>query len=170
MANDEHLTWLVRQIEAIAHVTRLRIHTRLPVVIPQRITQTLSNLLSSSRLKVTIVFHINHPNEIDKHLIDAVEPLRRARIPLFNQSVLLKDINNCANTLAQLSEKLFDNGIQPYYLHLCDAVQRAAHFDIPESEAIKIVKEMMTILPGFLMPKAVREIGGESSKTPLSLS
>ncbi|WP_448549079.1 EF-P beta-lysylation protein EpmB [Thalassotalea fusca] len=169
MASDEHLTWLVNQLEKIPHVTRLRIHSRLPVVIPQRITMALTELLKNSRLKSVVVFHINHVNEIDDNFVAALEPLRRARIPLLNQSVLLKGVNNCPNVLAQLSEKLFDNGIQPYYLHLCDAVQRAAHFDIPESEAIATVKEMMAILPGFLMPKAVREIGGEANKTPLAL-
>ena len=170
MASDEHLTWLIKQIENIAHVKRLRLHTRLPVVIPQRITTNLVEQLSISRLKATIVLHINHPNEIDQILIDALEPLRKARIPLFNQSVLLKGINDNANVLAQLSEELFDNGIQPYYLHMFDPVQGAAHFNVTENDAIKIVKEMMAILPGFLMPKLVREIAGQANKTPINLT
>ena len=170
MASDEHLTWLIKQIENIAHVKRLRLHTRLPVVIPQRITINLVEQLSMSRLKATIVLHINHPNEIDQILIDALEPLRKARIPLFNQSVLLKGINDNANVLAQLSEELFDNGIQPYYLHMFDPVQGAAHFNVTENDAIKIVKEMMAILPGFLMPKLVREIAGQANKTPINLT
>ena len=168
MASDEHLTWLIKQIENIAHVKRLRLHTRLPVVIPQRITINLVEQLSMSRLKATIVLHINHPNEIDQILIDALEPLRKARIPLFNQSVLLKGINDNANVLAQLSEELFDNGIQPYYLHMFDPVQGAANFNVTENDAIKIVKEMMAILPGFLMPKLVREIAGQANKTPIN--
>ncbi len=170
MANDEHLSWLVAQIEKISHVTRLRIHSRLPVVIPNRITKKFVKLLSDSRLKPTIVLHINHPNEINQELIEAIEPLRLARIPLFNQSVLLKGINDNAQTLVNLSETLFDAGIQPYYLHMFDAVQGAAHFDVSEEESVEIAKTMLASLPGFLMPKLVREIAGQANKTPINLA
>jgi len=170
MASDEHLTWLIKKIEDIPHVRRLRLHTRLPVVIPQRITAGLVEQLKTSRLKATLVLHINHPNEISQVLADALEPLREARIPLFNQSVLLKEINDDANVLAQLSEALFDVGIQPYYLHMFDPVQGAAHFDVAETDAINIVKQTMAILPGFLMPKLVREIAGQANKTPINLT
>jgi len=170
MANDEHLQWLIKQLESIKHVTRLRIHTRLPVVIPQRITNTLIRVLVETRLKATVVLHINHPNEIDNDVIQAVEKLRVARIPIFNQSVLLKGVNNDADVLCQLSEALFDNGIQPYYLHMFDPVQAVAHFDVDESQAKIIVQKMMATLPGFLMPKLVREIAGEANKTPINLA
>ncbi|WP_159817663.1 EF-P beta-lysylation protein EpmB [Colwellia sp. 20A7] len=170
MANDDHLTWLVEQIEAIAHVKRLRIHTRLPVVIPNRITKGLVNLLSRTRLKATMVLHINHANEIDNNFAQALEPLREARIPLFNQSVLLKGVNDNSDTLIALSEKMFDIGIIPYYLHLFDPVQGAAHFDVTENKAVKIVNEMLASLPGFLMPKLVREIAGQANKTPINLT
>lgn len=170
MANDNHLHWLITQIENIPHVNRLRLHTRLPVVIPQRITPALVEALKNSRLKTTIVLHINHSNEIDKALEDALEPLRVARIPLFNQSVLLKGINDNADTLVTLSEKLFDTGIQPYYLHMFDKVQGVAHFEVEEKNAVKIVNDTMAILPGFLMPKLVREIAGEANKTPINLA
>ena len=170
MASDEHLAWLIDKIEKISHVKRLRIHTRLPVVIPKRVTTTLVELLKNTHLKATVVLHINHGNEINKALAEAVEPLRAARIPLFNQSVLLKGINDKADILAELSEKLFDIGIQPYYLHMFDQVQGAAHFDVNEQQAVNIVKELMTILPGFLMPKLVREIAGEANKTPINLA
>ncbi len=170
MASDDHLAWLIKQIEQIKHVTRLRIHSRLPVVIPRRITATLVNLLKNSRLKTTMVLHINHANEIDDDFTNALEPLRAARIPLFNQSVLLKGINNNSQTLVELSEKLFDTGIQPYYLHLFDQVQGAAHFDVKEQEAVTIVKDMLAVLPGFLMPKLVREIANQASKTPINLA
>ena len=170
MASDNHLAWLVNKIEQIPHVKRLRIHTRLPVVIPQRVTPTLVALLKSTRLKATMVLHINHGNEIDTALANALEPLREARIPLFNQSVLLQGINNQVDILAELSEKLFDIGIQPYYLHMFDQVQGAAHFDVNEQQAINIFKELMTVLPGFLMPKLVREIAGEANKTPINLA
>jgi len=170
MANDEHLAWLIEKIEAIPHIKRLRIHTRLPVVIPNRITRNLVNLLSQSRLKTAMVLHINHGNEIDDAFINALEPLREARIPLFNQSVLLKGFNDNAETLIELSEKMFDIGITPYYLHLFDAVQGAAHFDIKEERAVSIAKEMLATLPGFLMPKLVREIAGKANKTPINLT
>jgi len=170
MASDEHLAWLVQQLEGIPHIKRLRIHSRLAIVIPQRITPALVDLLVNSRLKATFVFHINHSNEIDSQVIKAIEPLLKARIPLFNQSVLLKGINDDVDTLAQLSETLFDVGIQPYYLHLFDKVQGVAHFDVEEQQAKEIVQQMMAKLPGFLMPKVVREIAGEANKTPINLT
>lgn len=170
MASDQHLAWLVKQIEQISHVKWLRIHTRLPVVIPNRITSDLVALLKNSRLKATMVLHINHGNEIDNVLIAALEPLRAARIPLFNQSVLLKGINDNAKTLIELSEKMFYAGIQPYYLHLFDPVQGAAHFDVKEDIAVNIINEMLATLPGFLMPKLVREIAGQANKTPINLT
>ncbi len=170
MASDEHLTWLVKRIEVIPHVKRLRIHTRLPVVIPNRITNDLVNLLSHSRLKATMVLHINHHNEIASDFVEALEPLHQARIPIFNQSVLLKDVNDNADILIKLSEQMFDAGIIPYYLHLFDPVQGAAHFDVSEEKAIKIAHEMLATLPGFLMPKLVREIAGETNKTPINLA
>lgn len=170
MASDEHLTWLVQQVEKIPHVNRLRIHSRLPVVIPNRITRQLVSLLKSSRLKVAMVLHINHSNEVSNDVVEALEPLLQARIPIFNQSVLLKGINDDAKTLIQLSETIFDVGIMPYYLHLFDQVQGAAHFDVTEEKAVSIAKEMLASLPGFLMPKLVREIAGETNKTPINLT
>jgi EF-P beta-lysylation protein EpmB len=170
MASDDHLTWLVAQIETIPHVKRLRIHSRLPVVIPNRITDKLVRLLSHTRLKSTMVFHINHSNELGKDFVDAIEPLKAARIPLFNQSVLLNGVNNNTDTLVKLSENMFDIGIMPYYLHLFDPVQGAAHFDVKQNDAVKIVNDMLAILPGFLMPRLVREIAGEANKTPINLS
>jgi len=170
MANDDHLAWLIDKVEQIPHISRLRIHSRLPVVMPNRITSKLVTLLKNSRLKATMVLHINHPNEINDELREALEPLREARIPLFNQSVLLRGVNDDADVLIKLSEYLFDAGIQPYYLHLFDAVQGAAHFDVTEADAVAIVKNMLANLPGFLMPKLVREIAGQTNKTPINLA
>jgi EF-P beta-lysylation protein EpmB len=170
MASDEHLHWLIEQLEDIPHITRLRIHSRLPVVIPQRITDNLVNILSQTRLKATMVFHINHANEIDEAVKHAIEKLRRVRIPLFNQSVLLKGVNDNSEILCLLSEQLFDHGIQPYYLHMFDPVQGVAHFDVGEKRAKEIAQQMMARLPGFLMPKLVREIAGEANKTPINLA
>ncbi len=169
MASDDHLQWLVEQLEQIPHLKRLRVHTRLPVVIPQRVTDELTKLLKNSRLKATMVFHINHANEIDENFQNSIEKLRAARIPLFNQSTLLKGVNDDVEVLVNLSEQLFDSGIQPYYLHMFDAVQGGAHFDVNEQQAVALVKAVMAILPGFLMPKLVREIAGEANKTAINL-
>jgi len=169
MASDEHLAWLINQLEQIPHLKRLRIHSRLPVVIPQRINHSFVAMLKNSRLKATMVLHINHANEIDENFSAALEPLRKARIPLFNQSVLLKGINDNVQALADLSEKSFDHGIQPYYLHLLDKVQGAAHFSVNKQNAVTLYKALMAELPGFLLPKMVIEIAGEANKTPISL-
>lgn len=170
MASDSHLSWLINQVEKVSHIKRLRIHTRLPVVIPNRITPDLVSMLEKSRLKASIVLHINHANELDNTLITAITPLRDAKIPLFNQSVLLKGINDNACTLAELSETLFDNGIHPYYLHVLDKVQGASHFDISQEQTISIYKELMAKVSGYLVPKIVREIAGEANKTPINLA
>jgi len=169
MASDQHLSWLINELSDISHIQRLRIHTRLPIVIPNRITDDFVDMLNNARLKTTIVFHINHAQEVDNNVAAMVQKLRNKQIPLFNQSVLLKGVNDNANSLAKLCESVFDIGIQPYYLHLLDKVQGAAHFDLTEKQAVKIIKELMTILPGFLMPKLVREIAGEPNKTPINL-
>ncbi|WP_182440089.1 EF-P beta-lysylation protein EpmB [Colwellia sp. RSH04] len=170
MASDEHLAWLINQLEQIPHVKRIRIHSRLPVVMPSRVTMGLVNTLKKSPLKCVIVLHINHPNELNEELSAALESLRVARIPLFNQSVLLKGVNDNASCLISLCENLFDMGIQPYYLHLFDAVQGAAHFDVEEEKAKIIANEMLAKLSGFMMPKLVREIAGQPNKTPINLA
>lgn len=170
MASDEHLHWLISQLEEIKHITRIRIHTRLPVVIPQRITTQLSQLLGNSRLRSIMVFHINHPNEIDDNFQQAIKPLIDQQVTLLNQSVLLKNINDNPKVLCALSERLFNSGILPYYLHVFDPVAGAAHFDVPKSRAVEIANQMMAILPGFLMPKMVQEIAGETNKTLINLS
>lgn len=170
MAKDDHLVWLISQLEKIPHLARLRIHTRLPVVIPSRITEQFVNTLKNSRLKSVVVLHINHANEIDDNLTNALAPLKKANIPLFNQSVLLKGINDNIDSLSKLCEKSFDCGIQPYYLHLLDKVQGAAHFEVEQQQAIALYKALMARLPGFLLPKLVREIAGEANKTSISLA
>jgi len=169
MANDEQLGWLVAQLEQIPHLKRLRIHTRLPVVMPSRVTDELVTLLKQSSLRCSVVLHINHPNELAAELPAALAKLTSAGISLYNQAVLLADINDNADDLVELHERLFDNRIQPYYLHLLDKVEGASHFDVPEEKAVAIMNELLLRLPGFLVPKLVREIGGEKSKTPISI-
>lgn len=169
MAKDAELAWLITELEAIAHIKRLRIHSRLPVVIPARITPALCQRLSGSRLQVLMVTHINHANEIDDDFRQSMSQLKQAGVTLLNQSVLLRGVNDCADTLATLSNALFDSGIMPYYIHVLDKVQGAAHFMVDDDQARIIMKELMSKVSGYMVPKLTREIGGEPSKTILDL-
>ncbi|MDN6113673.1 MAG: EF-P beta-lysylation protein EpmB [Enterobacterales bacterium] len=169
MAKDHELAWLLDEIETIPHIKRLRIHSRLPVVIPARITEALTQRFSQSRLQILLVTHINHANEIDPEFCDAMTRLKRANVTLLNQGVLLRGVNDNADTLANLSNALFDAGIMPYYLHVLDRVQGAAHFMVPDDEARLIMRELMTKVSGYMVPKLTREIGGEPSKTTIDL-
>ena len=169
MAKDHELDWLLTQLEAIPHIKRLRIHSRLPVVIPARITDTLVARISASSLQVLLVNHVNHANEIDAAFRSSMKKLRMAGVTLLNQSVLLRGVNDNAHTLADLSNALFDAGVMPYYLHVLDKVQGAAHFMVSDEEARSIMRELLTLISGYLVPKLAREIGGEPSKTPLDL-
>ena len=167
-ATDRRLAWLTREIAAIPHVRRLRVHTRLPVVIPQRVTDELIDALCGTRLPVSMVLHCNHANEIDRLLGEAALQLRQAGIMLLNQAVLLKGVNDNIEDLISLSETLGDHGIMPYYLHVLDHVKGAQHFHVDDRTATTLVAEMVARLPGFLVPRLVREIAGETSKTALS--
>ncbi|MGQ7245736.1 EF-P beta-lysylation protein EpmB [Halomonas sp. V046] len=166
-ASDRQLGWLVSRLDAIPHLTRLRLHTRLPVVIPDRVDGALLKWLSASRLKKVVVLHINHPNEIDQAVIRACQRLSRAGVTLLNQSVILAGVNDSVDTLEALSERLFEAGILPYYLHAFDPVAGAAHFDVSDARARALLDELRTRLPGFLVPTLAREVPGEASKTPL---
>ncbi len=170
MATDTLLGFLLTEIRAIKHVTTLRVHTRIPIVLPERIQSPLLSLLQDQRVKTVIVTHCNHPNELSPDVENACRALRDAGCCLLNQSVLLKEVNNDANVLAALSERLFSFGVLPYYLHLLDKVKGAHHFDVPLSEAQRIYRELQAMLPGYLVPKMVREIAGEKNKTLCALS
>ncbi|WP_070969794.1 EF-P beta-lysylation protein EpmB [Vibrio sonorensis] len=169
MAKDEEIIWLLEKIAAIPHIKRLRIHSRLPVVIPARVTPELCRLFSNSRLQVIMVTHINHANEINRELAEAIAHLKLAGVTMLNQSVLLKGVNDSVDAQVNLSEALFDTGIQPYYLHVLDKVQGAAHFYISDERAREIMTTMIEQVSGYLVPKLTREIGGRASKTPLDL-
>ncbi len=164
-ANDKFLGWLTEQIAAIPHIKRLRIHSRLPVVIPSRINPQFFSWATTTRLKPIMVLHINHGNEIDQALTNSIDQCIDHGITLLNQTVLLKGINDNAATLTALSEKLFDCGVMPYYLHLLDPVLGASHFDINRDRAKQIYALLQADLPGFLVPKLVVEIAGKSNKT-----
>ncbi|MFC0309429.1 EF-P beta-lysylation protein EpmB [Gallibacterium trehalosifermentans] len=165
MAKDHEIAWLMEQLEQIAHVKTLRIHTRLPVVIPQRITDELQQLFAKSKLNKVMILHINHANEIDDLLATHLSKLKQADVMLLNQSVLLKGINDSAQTLKALSDKLFSVGVLPYYLHLLDKVEGASHFWLNDQQALTIYRELIAISSGYLVPKLAREIAGEKSKT-----
>lgn len=165
MSKDKQLFDLLVQLEALPQLTRLRIHTRLPVVIPSRITSGLVNRLQQSRFKIVLVLHINHAQEIDDSLAAAIHKCHKAGIHLLNQSVLLKGVNDTTESLVALSEALFSINILPYYLFLLDKVQGAAHFDIDEKQAQLLHKQMQIELPGYLVPRLSREVAGQQSKT-----
>ena len=167
VVTDEQLQQLTAQIAAIPHVRRLRIHSRLPVVIPERVTDTLLDAITHPNLQTVVVIHCNHANEIDDAVASALAAIRRRDITLLNQSVLLADINDSLETQLALCQRLFATGTLPYYLHLLDKVQGAAHFDVPESRARILLAEMTDRLPGYMVPKLVREIAGAGSKVAL---
>lgn len=169
VASDKLLSFWVKAIADIPRIRRLRIHTRLPVVIPQRITQGLLETLSNSRLQCVMVLHINHPNELDEHVKAAMARLREAGVTLLNQSVILQGVNDSSDTLAALSERLFECHIMPYYLHAFDPVAGAHHYAVSDDRARGIVKELLARLPGFLVPRLVRELPDKPGKTPIDL-
>ena len=166
-ASDRQLQWLVEQLEAIPHVKRLRIHTRLPVVIPDRITDHCLQWLGDNRFQTSMVIHTNHPNELDDSVNIALQRLKKSGVTLLNQTVLLEGINDSANILGQLSERLFECGVLPYYLHQLDHVIGAAHFAVSDERARQLHQNLMAALPGYLVPKLVREIPDAPHKVPL---
>ena len=165
MLDNDRLMALSSQLSRIPHVRRLRIHSRLPVVLPERLDRGFQDWLDRQTLQVVLVVHSNHPNEIDEQLTDCLRQLDRARLTVLNQTVLLKGVNDDSHVLARLSEALFKAGVMPYYLHLLDRVAGAAHFDIDEAEARSIFHQLQSLLPGYLVPRLVREIPGQTSKT-----
>lgn len=169
LQSDQKLAKLIFDLSNIKHIKRLRIHTRLPVVIPQRITTDLISCLTDTKLKPILVLHTNHANELDNSVKLALEPLYKAHVTLLNQSVLLKGINDNVNALKDLSERLFEVGVLPYYLHTLDPVQGATHFHIKEEQIAKLFSQLLDVLPGYLVPRLVSEIAGNSSKIPFSL-
>lgn len=164
---DARLAALVAAIEAIPHVTTLRLHSRTVLAIPDRVTPALAALLAGTRLQVVIVTHSNHEREISAEVAAALGRLRAAGATLLNQSVLLAQVNDDAATIAAHCRRLFAAGVLPYYLHLTDPVDGAAHFDVDEARARVIEAELRAALPGYLVPRIVREVPGKAGKTPL---
>jgi EF-P beta-lysylation protein EpmB len=167
VAPNRYLQWLLEAIFELPAVKRVRIHSRLPIVLPDRIDHGLLTLFGKYPGRIVMVLHANHARELDERLAIACRELQACRVLLLNQSVLLKGVNDDADTLCELSEGLFASGIQPYYLHVLDKVAGAAHFDMPETRAKALHQAMQARLPGYLVPKLVREAPGAQGKTPL---
>ena len=162
---DAALFQILDKVEAIPHVRRLRIHTRFPVVLPSRFTGTLLDRLSRSRLRVVLVNHANHPQELDTQSARVFADLHRAGVTLLNQAVLLAGINDDLATLTRLFTTLFDQGVLPYYLHLTDRAAGTAHFHVSRERGLALYADLMARLPGYLVPKLAEEIPGRPSKT-----
>ncbi|MBT3504159.1 MAG: EF-P beta-lysylation protein EpmB [Piscirickettsiaceae bacterium] len=163
--SDNKLAQMVSELELIPHLKRLRIHTRLPVVLPERINDGLLSWITSTRFQVVMVIHANHSHELTQAEAEALKALAQAQVQLLNQTVLLKGINDSAEALTNLSERLIEVGVLPYYLHLLDPVAGAGHFDVTEKIGIELIKQLRRNLSGYLVPRLVREQQGESSKT-----
>lgn len=168
MLADARLSRLTDRLAGIANLKRLRIHTRMPVVLPSRVDDGLLAWIRGCSLPVIVVIHANHHREIDQAVLAALRALRGAGAQLLNQSVLLRGVNDSADVLARLSERLLDGGVLPYYLHALDPVHGAAHFEVPDDEARRLVAQLRRDLPGYLVPRLVREIAGEPCKQPLT--
>lgn len=167
MLTDARLAALIERLEAIPHLRRLRVHTRLPIVLPDRVTKELLELLRNSRLQSIMVVHANHPQEIAGDCVDALRSLVCSGIPTLNQAVLLRGVNDSADAQAALCEALVDLGVLPYYLHQLDRVAGAAHFEVAEEEGMAIVAALRMRLPGYAVPRYVREVPGAASKLPV---
>ncbi|MFY9975953.1 MAG: EF-P beta-lysylation protein EpmB [Chromatiaceae bacterium] len=167
LLDDGPLESLLRCLDAIPHLRRLRIHSRLPVVLPERVTEGLCRVLGAVRLSAVVVIHANHPRELGDATAGALARLRGAGSTLLNQGVLLRGVNDDVDTLAELSERLFGQGVVPYYLHQVDPVQGAAHFQVPDREALALIEQLRARLPGYLVPRLVREVAGEACKRHL---
>jgi EF-P beta-lysylation protein EpmB len=166
---DNVLEKLAIQLAQLPQLKTLRIHTRLPVFIPERLDHDFLKWFTNGRFKAVMVLHINHPNEIDAKFAKKMQTLKKKGVTLLNQSVLLKGVNDDAQILKALSEKLFfDCGIQPYYLNLLDKIKGVAHFLVARNKASLIYQELLGLLPGYLVPKLVVEIPGEASKVPVA--
>jgi EF-P beta-lysylation protein EpmB len=165
---DETLNALLDRLASIRHVRRLRIHTRLPIVIPERVTKQLVQVLRRPRRTVVMVVHANHPRELDAPVKDALGKLADGGVTMLNQSVLLRGVNDDVDVLEQLSQLLVDNRVMPYYLHQLDRVAGTAHFETEEQLGVELIRMLRGRLPGYAVPRFVREIPGEASKRVLA--
>jgi EF-P beta-lysylation protein EpmB len=167
MLVDVRLAALAAKITAIPHIARLRIHTRLPIVIPARVTESLIACFAETRLSLVMVVHANHAHELSADVAAALNKLRGAGFVLLNQAVLLRGVNDSVAAQQDLADRLIELGVVPYYLHQLDRVAGAAHFEVPVDEGRRIIAELRARLPGYMVPRYVQEIPGEPNKTIL---
>lgn len=165
--NDRKLAWLVARLDDIPHLSRLRIHTRLPIVIPTRVNNDLLDWMTATRLAVYFVLHANHQQELDSAVWRSVERLQSTRAVMLNQAVLMRGVNDSVQALLELCESLSDRGVMPYYLHQLDRVAGASHFEVPIEEGKRLVAALREKISGYAVPRYVQEVSGRSSKTVL---
>lgn len=165
--SDRSLKSLFDRLSAIEHVRRIRFHTRFPIGIPERIDSHFLKLLEGVSKQIWFIIHANHPAEFDEEIWEALTKIRKLGIPILNQGVLLKNVNDNVETLKTLCQQLVDHGITPYYLHQLDRVKGTGHFEVPEEEGLRLINELRKQLSGYAVPLYVREIPGELSKTPI---
>ena len=168
MLTDARLGELVERLAAIPHLTRLRIHSRLPIVLPNRVTDELVTLLRSTRLTPIMVVHANHANEVANDCEESLRKLVCSGITTLNQAVLLRDVNDRVDSLVELHERLINVGVMPYYLHQLDRVQGTSHFEVDEAIGMELITQLRRRLPGYAVPEYVREIAGAEFKIPVS--
>ncbi len=167
--SDHRLAQLIDRLAEIPHVRRLRIHSRLPVVLPNRVTRGLLDAITRQRqLQPIMVVHANHPHEVVDDCAEALRRLVRSGVPTLNQTVLLKGVNDCGPTLLELSERLVNLGVIPYYLHQLDRVAGTAHFEVTDETAKELHEHLRSHLPGYAVPQLVREIAGAPYKVPVT--
>ena len=165
---DDRLTSIAHALSQIEHVQRLRVHTRLPVMIPERVTDSLLDWLTGTRLTTVVVIHANHPQEIDADVLVAIRRMIDRGVPVLNQSVLLRGVNDSAEVLATLCRRLANVGVLPYYLHQLDKVEGASHFEVPIRRGLELVEHLRQVLPGYAVPRYVHEVPGAASKQVLA--
>lgn len=163
--DNNKLADLLEMISSIKHIKRIRIHSRLPIVLPERIDEALTQLLKQQRCQMIMVVHSNHANEISDSVQSALERLKHAGVTLFNQAVLLKGVNDSLESQQKLHETLFNFGVIPYYLHKLDKVTGTTHFSIDDKHISELYKQMQNTLPGYLVPKLVEDLPNQTSKT-----
>jgi len=159
---------LIEKLSAIPHIKKIRFHTRFPVGIPERIDSEFLEILASTNTQFWFILHSNHPNELDDDVLRSLKNVQKTGAVVLNQSVLLKGVNDGVQTLKRLCEVLVDNGIVPYYLHQLDRVTGSSHFEVSEKTGALLIAELTKMLPGYAVPKYVREVAGEPSKITLA--
>ena len=165
--SEETLSELIEGLAKLPHIRRIRFHTRFPIGIPERIDEDFLNLITNTPQQIYFVIHCNHPRELDNDILDRLKALQRLGCIILNQAVLLQGVNDDVHTLKQLCEQLANHGILPYYLHQLDRVQSSTHFEVDEERGRILLGEISKQLPGYAVPKYVREVAGEPHKTPL---